>query len=445
MILVGNSNVDCFNRVGIESTSTGEPLAIQWVGALRIEHFFKEVQIGKRVGALWAAEAGWKFLSIGIHDIYVLYQQAGRGNVESAFTTLVSGYETVFAMLGKAGKAGWLMFPQPIHEVKVPNVSDAQKLAIAQRFNQRIAAICGKYGIAVVNPLARILGPDGSPRSEFLQQDKVHLNPDGTALYLEAISQLSGVSFNVKRKECVLEPRSEHESFCSLVINNLALPVRRSASKQELTDRLVGFMRERALGRGLDLPIDAQTPLASSGMFDSLDLVELYTAASETLGIEMNFEVNLRELDSIANIVQHMFTVNRLPEAPEPGPIQSDFVDSLRLDFSDPAAKAKALEAEARIGSMSDAVLARFEQAIAVASEDSVCLYGMPVFWRALNQAGRGNFKAAVALLENSGDPRRTFRVREEKVLYYREEWVRQIPPAVWTRPVARTFALWAA
>ena len=70
MIITGNSNVDCFNRLGLQTDVEGEEVSAYWVGALQIEHFYQSIPIGEKVRSIFAAEKGWKFLSIGPHDIF---------------------------------------------------------------------------------------------------------------------------------------------------------------------------------------------------------------------------------------------------------------------------------------------------------------------------------------------------------------------------------------
>ena len=83
MMLVGNSNISCFNQQGLELVSSAESVEVHWVGALQIDHFFNGHPAGARVRKLFAKEKGWKFLSIGTHDIFGFCQRASNGQLEA--------------------------------------------------------------------------------------------------------------------------------------------------------------------------------------------------------------------------------------------------------------------------------------------------------------------------------------------------------------------------
>ena len=306
MIIIGNSNVDCFASQGRATTASGEPVRVQWVGALKIGHFAPGQLIGQKVRAVFASEPGWKFLSLGIHDIARLYAEPAGGLREAAEQALLQQYEPVLAELARPGPAGWLVFPQPVHEIQRPDLPAEEKARIARHFNHRVGLICRRYGLAVVHPLEEMLRPDGLPPADHLQADGIHLNHRGAAAYLDAIAALTGEVIDFPAGETVFAPRTETESFCFLLLHNLNLPKVRVPSRAELLDHLTRFMQERAAARGLDVPVGPDTGLASSGLFDSLDLVELYTAATAAMHRELEFGVDLRALDTIGNIADFL-------------------------------------------------------------------------------------------------------------------------------------------
>lgn len=54
MMLVGNSNIACFNQQGLELASAVEAVEVHWVGALQIDHFFNGHPAGARIRKLFA-------------------------------------------------------------------------------------------------------------------------------------------------------------------------------------------------------------------------------------------------------------------------------------------------------------------------------------------------------------------------------------------------------
>jgi len=441
MILIGNSNIDCFNRLQLGS-STGEAVRVQWVGALVIDHFINSMAIGQKVRELYLAETGWKFLSIGTHDIYNLYLHAAHGSLETGFHQIVTKYEMVFTELAKRGKFAWLIFPQPIHTRELANLPVPKKLEITQRFNRHMEMFCSKKNIPVVNPLKQILGENNLARTEFLQKDGLHLNEHGATLYIMEIVRLSGVMLSIKKRTQVFEPQNENESFCTLLINNLNLPPITVLSAQNLTDRLVAFMQERADTRGLDMHIQAITPIASEGLFDSLDLVELYSCASALMDLEMNFNVNLREQDTIANIVKFIFTANKLKQDRTASPGYADFLTSLQIDFNVTANRPAILNAESNIGGLADQPFAILSDSYTAACEGNFCRYGTAIFWLALNLARRGEYKIALTYIKTAGDPRCYFPIPSSKIDFYTQLWRSQMPPFIWEKKISPEFIL---
>lgn len=442
MILIGNSNIDCFNRLHIEIPAGREPVQVQWVGALKIDHFFQSNPIGEKVRLICKSDKGWRFLSIGTHDIFQLFHHASQGSFQAGFQPMIQKYEAVFGELAKHGKFAWLVFPQPLQSVVLANLPDKEKLAIAKLFNKTLSKFCAEKRIPVINPLEGLLSAESLPLPGFLQKDGLHLNEKGAALYLKDISQLTRIELLVKERMHVFEPRSENESFCSLLLNNLDLSPERTPGIAELSEVLVKFMQERCHARGLDQEMGVNTGLASTGLFDSLDLVELYTTASEYMRLEMDFDVNLRELDTIDCIVRFIFEAHKLVPTMENHPVYADFLCSLSSDFDQPSTRREVLAAEARIGFLSPQKFTLFVESFGVASEGNLGRYGFPSFWMSLVWAKRREFSQAMRLLKLAADPKCIFPISDSKLHHYWESWRAQGAKEIWDEKVNASFVL---
>ncbi len=439
MIITGNSNVDCFNRLGFEIDVEGEKVSAYWVGALQIEHFYQSIPIGEKVRSIFAAEKGWKFLSIGTHDIFHLWGAASRGRLTAVFQLMMQRYGAIFRELNGPGKFGWLVFPQPLHEVNFQNVNvtEKDKLDITRCFNRQIAKLCADNGILVINPLKTILGNDGLPSCEYLQEDGLHVNDSGAGLYIEEIAKLTGTSIGFQPIKMFFEPRSETESFCSLLLNNAHMEAERGLEVEGLSSALAGFLSERLKQRGLDIDVDGETELVDSGLLDSLDIVEVYTFAASAMLMDIPFDVSLRDLNTVHKISEYLTEKKggSLTEK-DPQPVQSDFLLSLRGDFNDTAQRAEMLEAEFLISKLDDPSFASFQENIVVACAGSNCIYGIVPFWIALNQARRGDYRGALVSLDHASSPRLQFPFSDPRVQFYRSKWEAEKAPRIWENQV---------
>ncbi len=441
MIITGNSNVDCFNRLGLQTDVEGEEVSAYWVGALQIEHFYQSIPIGEKVRSIFAAEKGWKFLSIGPHDIFQLWRAASLGRLTAVFQLMMQRYEATFRELNGAGKFGWLVFPQPLHEVNFHNVTEKNKLDITRVFNRQIAKLCADSGILVINPLKAILGKDGLPSCEYLQEDGLHMNDRGAGLYIEEIAKLTGTSIGFQPIKTFFEPRSETESFCSLLLNNVHMEAERGLELEGLSLALAGFLSERLRQRGLDIDVDGETELVDSGLLDSLDIVEAYTFAANAMRMDIPFDVSLRDLNTVHKISEYLAEKKGGSLAGKDSqPVQSDFLLSLRGDFNDPAQRAAMLEAEILISRLDDPSFASFQENLVMACVGGNCDYGIALFWVALNQARRGDYRGALVSLDYASSPQPRFPFSDPRVQFYRSKWEAEKAPRIWDNQVDESF-----
>jgi glycosyltransferase involved in cell wall biosynthesis len=428
MILAGNSNITSFRQQGLQAASH-EQTSVHWVGALQINHFFDDHPAGAKVRRLFAAEQGWKFLSIGTHDVFALCHFSSQNKQKESLATLRELYRQVFTEFQQDGRLAWLIFPQPLHQVSFPGLTSKDILAIANLFYDTIKSLCLEHNIPVIDPCASIVDRNGEPLSHLVQRDGIHLNVEGIKIYLDRISALTGLTMKLINREAPFEPASEVESFCSLLLDELGVPFHAVLSPSDFQKELSQFISGLLRDRGLDMTIDNETELVDSGLLDSLSLVQVYTYATDLIKLEIPFDVSLRALNTLSKISDFLFGKKNVHGGPNAENLsQQDFLLSLGGDYADADQKDRILEADRHIGSMDDTLFRSFQEEVAIASHGVSIRYGIILFWVALNKASRGDYRRALEYIEAAGDRRRAFPFQSPRVDFYSTDWRAKSP-----------------
>ena len=318
MIIAGNSNVSLFRLGKLVCRTSPEPVQVHWVGALRAEHFFGGHPAAAKVRESFAREKGWKLLSLGTHDVFSLCHALSENRLPEAQAQLIHCYQSLFRELGNDGKLAWIVFPQPPRQVVFPGLSEHDIVSVAERFYQELGGWCGQNRIAVVNPTRKLVEADGTPKAKFLQQDGIHLNASAFDLYAEEIALQTGqqLTLSPETSRQRHEPNSEPESFALLVAQELGLSWSQAAVEastlESFEEALLIFLRQRLEERGLPASLDADTDFVGPRLLDSLDLVETYTYANDLLGAEIDFDVNLRDLNTVRKLAGKLFSEQKL-------------------------------------------------------------------------------------------------------------------------------------
>jgi hypothetical protein len=423
MIIAGNSNVSTFKQQGLIAAAGHESSSVVWVGGLKVEHFFNGHPAGEKVRDLFAHNFEWKFLSIGIHDIHDLCFSAAQGRLPERLSEITGLYFNLFKEFGAVGNFGWLVFPQAIHEVTFSGLTSEDILEITKEFNGQIEEWCRKERIIVINPLQGILGPDGLPRSHFLQRDGIHLNIEAAKLYLAEISRLCGLNLGFQKSSVEFEPQNEPESFCHLLLGTLNIPFDRGIGRAGLENTLVKFVKDLLHKKGLDVVVDAKTELVYSGLLDSLDLVEIYTYALNVIQIESDFSVNLRSLTTIGAICNFLTSKQDFLKQESAVICFSDFITSLRGNFENQDERPHILEADYRIATMDEEKVRAFVENLAIVAKDFICGYGIIYLWLAFWAAEKRNYAMAIQLLEHATNTQVAFPFTGGHQAYYLKRW----------------------
>lgn len=408
--IVGNSHVSVFSRGCVRRDVPEELVAVHWVGALEIEHFFVDHPAAKKVRALFRAEPGWKLLMIGNHDLFQLLRRATREGLDAAMRHYLARYQEVFGEFAALDRFGWLVGVQQVDNARVPGFTPDAMLGISRDFIAELSTWCDAHGIPVINPLPRLVGSNGRPEARWLQADGLHLKPEASSFYFDAIASATRVVLETQHTRGLdFEAATEHESYCSLVVAELALPPARM-TRHNFRARVLAFARERLAERGLEIELVAEEDFVGSGLFDSLDLVEIYTFATRELGVEIDFDVSLRELETVNKLCGYL--EKRFPAATEEPLVFDDFVRSMRGEADTPAT----IEADERIARMGAARLTSLAEAVTTSGGGGV--YGFPLYWMALAAHALGRKSEAERWLEAARDPRRPFPVPAARARY---------------------------
>jgi len=423
MIFAGNSNITSFRQQGLEAASD-EPTSVNWVGALQIDHFLNGHPAGTKIRRLFTVERGWKFLSIGTHDIFALCQSTLQGKQKEYLAYLRELYHQIFSEFHASGRFAWLVFPQPLRQISFPSLGPQDIHAIAHFFYDAIGAVCKELNIPIIDPCNSIVDKNGDPLPQFVQRDGIHLNVEGIKIYLKKITAVTGVAINLTGHETPFEPASETESFCSLLLDELGIPFQKGLFRNDFNKQLIVFVTNLLRDRGLELEVEVETELVDSGLLDSLSLVQVYTCATDILKMEIPFDIDLRTLNSVAKIGDFLYAKKeKLGSASKEGLVQQDFFLSLRGNTADPAQTNSILEADQHIAAMSDDLFQNFQREVAIASHGVPIRYGVVLFWIALNKASRGDYRGGLEYIEAASDRRRAFPFQSPRLASYIAEW----------------------
>ncbi|MEB3238280.1 MAG: SGNH/GDSL hydrolase family protein [Candidatus Sericytochromatia bacterium] len=409
MIIVGNSHVSVFSGGCQLRGQPALPVAVHWVGALEIEHFYRDHPAAGKVRKLLASERDRLFLMMGNHDIFRLCVLAGRHGREAALAHVLQRYREVFSELSADGKLVWLVGPQQADNVAIPGMGPQEILAIAREFVDKLGGWCEANGIPVIDPVPGISGPDGRPERRWLQADGLHLKASAARFYFDAVRERLGLELETRHEtNLAFEPLDEHESFCSLVLQGLDLPPeRRSGTVEDLRGRVLAFATARLEDRGIAFDLGLDTDFVDAGLFDSLDLVEMYAHATEVLGLDLDFDVSLRKLETLSKLCGYLEARTAAIDPDEP--VLADFIQSMRGEADDSLTR----EADARIARMG---AARAEMLLeAVTTAGGLGVYGMPLCWLALAYDELGRTAEAGHLLRQAVQPSLRFPVPEAR------------------------------
>ncbi len=410
MIIVGNSNVSSFNRIGVRLTMNGQPVPTHWVGALKVEHFFGH-PAGDKVLQLFRAHHGLKVLSLGTHNVFDVCAHAAKGTVAEFLQRLVDQFDKFLEVNAKNGKLVWLVVPQPLELVSFDHLQPADIRHVSMRVNGMLASRCAEFGARVIDPFGELQGKRIDDFDSYLQGDRVHLNARGAALYAEALAELSHADVRLEVGDHRFEPKTELESFVALLLSDLAVPEQAVSAEAspDLEPAIVDKVRERLAARGLDCPIGANTELVASGLLDSLDLVEIYTFAVELLDMDIDFDVDLKALSTVDKLCD--FLNSRSPGGAcldsdwTDAPCQRDFFLSVEASQGGGVDPEQLVQAHRRVANMGPDLATRIERSVATATHGQGDRYGVVLFWLALEHAQRGDTKAARALLARASNP----------------------------------------
>ena len=263
MIIAGNSHVALF-RNRLRYGADGLPIGVKWVGALTANHFIHNHSAGRTVRNLFQSSNSWKFLSIGMHDVFGLCHAYSQNRYPLAFDQLQKHYQCLFSEFNRSGKFGWLISPQQLDGPGVFGLSEDTVYNIANEFNHALTTWCNKRNICVINPLASILNGNNRLRKDMVQKDGIHLSDTALPFYVAQIAELSGERIQTVPRPNLpitrLQAASEPESLALLIADELNLDwdsTRLTFGKRKsFEDKILQYIGEHRTKLGLNADID---------------------------------------------------------------------------------------------------------------------------------------------------------------------------------------------
>ncbi len=427
MIIAGNSHVSMF-RQGMIRSGESRPVGIHWVGPLTVEHFFNSHPAARRVRTVFDQHQGWCFLSIGLHDHIILRRIRDEELYRETLNRIREQYKKLFKELHTRAKGnfGWLTGPQRLRGIEFTGVDEKKIDRCTDDFIRFIADWCVENGVVVINPLEKILD-GGYPAPEYLQADQIHLNADALHFYLEEIKAKTGEPLCYKPLQQSsghrVEPRDHLQSFTLLAADELDLPWDQTpfphGTLGEFERSISRFIRQRLEERGLNVELKRDTDFIGGGLLDSLELVDIYTYATELFGADIDFNTQLRELNTIEKICFFFFQGKPLSK--------NDFFHSTAEETRKPRFDWELLYTDFRIGRMEESSYSRLREIVQLQSADGEYHYGVAFFWYALVEARRENYSAALDWLTKASDNRLTYPFVAPRREFYRKQWGKKL------------------
>lgn len=362
MLIIGNSHVSLFQK-GISCLS--ETVKVRWVGALIVDWFENNHPGANLILDEFSAESSWKILFIGNHDIHAMLRKSTTIGLDSAFNELKQKYQALFTNLNYDQKLIWGVSVQQTDNISIPPYNSQNILEISQLFYAQMIQWCLENGIKILNPLSDLYNSDGLLPTIYLEDDGLHLKQSYCDLFLRPLSELTGLDLSEKeiKYEIEFDQNKESQAFTSLVLNGLDLEGRTCLSKVDnLEDALTGYISEKIRSKGIEYHLDLQTDFISSGLLDSLDLIDMYSYISEFLGIKVDFDVNLRNYPSIEQLIP--FVQSQIT-----GPFYEDFVELCQLSWEEN--QSQIVDCINRIQKLPESKIKEFTQIVEASTKNS--------------------------------------------------------------------------
>lgn len=401
MIIAGNSHVALF-RNRLKDSSTGKLVKVKWVGALTATHFVQNSSAARAIRKAFENYGDWKILSIGMHDIFGLCLAQAKNTYQRALVQLLDQYKSIFDEFNRSGKFGWLVSPQQLDGAQVYGLSETTVFDITNQFNREISQWCQHRGIIVINPLSQILDDNHKPKTDLVQMDGIHLNEQSLSIYSDLLTHQTSTDI-ICEPICGasahrIQVRTETQSLALLVADELGLDWDRSGMpageravfEKKVLDHIAGLLKSKGVSGNLD----RQMHYNVNRVLNTTDLVDIYKYASDLFGNAINFDVNIRQLDTVAKISRFFMDKKTLSK--------NDFFETLSGDTYDNIRRSETLSADNRIQSIDSVKYQNLKEIIHHQTGGETCQYGVIYFWCALIEIGKGNFSFAHTLLNNA-------------------------------------------
>lgn len=402
MLIIGNSHVSLFNN-GINCPQ--EHINIHWVGALKIDWFFNKHPGAIKIEKDFKNENSWKVLFIDTHDMHQAVKDCLTLDTEAVLQKYLEKYKQIFKKLDANKNFIWARSELQSQKIKKRGVTSVNILELTDQFQKQLTDWCLSNQIPVLHPKEASLLP------KHFEEDGLHIKPQYSSTYLNPLAEITQLELTPGQIFYSLNFNSEIESeaFSSLVLNQLALQSSEAvANLNSLKPKLQNKIQVLAKNHGIDIDLTDDTNFVEGGILDSLDLVELYSFASEEINAKINFNVNLRDHNTLKTFYD--FILKNLKNTL----FYEDFVISQSYDWYEN--RDEIIVAEKKIINSSSNFKNEFNEII-FASTKGNHQYGIIFFWQALLELDQPD--KAIVKLRKSCSPELAFPVNAEHCKFY--------------------------
>ena len=429
MIIAGNSQVSMFWNRKILSETTRKRVSVHWVGALTIDQFFKKHPSAQLIRQLFSNTDEWKFLSIGLHDYKILmgaYANFSHGQFQLFLNQMICRYQKVFVELNSKGRFAWLIAPQQRVNLETYGLNERDIVKCYVLLNDYLIGWCRINQIKMLNPLKNIVHPNGRTRKEYLTTDGYHLNFKAAEQYLQIIESLTGEKLIVETKtiycQNIIKPSTKTEYMILPLSEKMDLPWDQTkvpfGKKNYFANQILFFVSNLLKQKDINLNISKHTDYISAGKFNSIELINIYTYATDLIGLDLNFDVYIRHLNTVEKMASFLlinkpFSIN-------------DLFNSAISNITDEYNPTEIMFADYRIASMNDTLHQKVKSFFNT-NKNEYDAYGVFVFWLSLIESHHKNYNLALEYLQKARDKILLHPFESNRMDYYQSCWTRKL------------------
>jgi len=430
MIIAGNSQVTMFKSRKIISDKTKKNVSIYWVGPLTIDKFSNNHFSAQYIRQLFLNTDEWKFLSIGFHDYKILIKALtclSHRDFILFLNHMIQQYKEIFLELNYKGKFGWLVNPQHRENLENYVLNDHEVSKWAYVLNDSILGWCRINQINVIDPLNLIDNPIGLKNKEYFATDGFHLNFLAAKIYLKKIEEITGEKFIINSKKefrtHILIPRTKTDYMIMTIAKEIDLQWDQTnilfGEKEKFTQKILLFVSKLLKQKDIFTTINKHSDYIIAGQFNSMELIKIYTYATDLVGIDINFDVYIRHLNTVEKLSSFLLIKKPLTI--------NDFFNSTITDITDDYNPTEIMFADFRIASIEGKLFNKFKNFLDNYLINTKNEYGIIFFWLSLIESHNNYYNKALKNLQKAIDTSLPNPFVSSRIDYYENCWKNKI------------------